>query len=123
MDFWTALLITGWVFAGWGLIRILLSFLLIQKSAKRMSLRDKGKVYDETGTRLVHTWCGTPARIGINAQGEAKRYCWKCEKILRLPNDTDPDDEKGLPEENSSEVAVLKGSSVVPFRRQPKSAA
>jgi len=57
------------------------------RSARRMGLRDKGKMEtwldeNEEPVGWIHMFCKTRIRIGISQGGEPVQYCWRCEVIL-----------------------------------------
>ncbi len=75
-------------------------WLRARRAAKRLGLRDRGRV----GTRHIFNKeshfmqpveiccerCMSRIRIGINKQGQAEEYCWRCESIIREPPPDDP---------------------------------
>jgi hypothetical protein len=63
----------------------------IRAAARRLNLRDRGRIPDflhsDGGEAqrmyMAHTSCHTPARIGITRDTHvAVKYCWRCEYIL-----------------------------------------
>lgn len=68
----------------------------IHISARRIGLRDKGYTGNEDDSSItVHDFCETRLRIGIDKQGTASEYCWKCEYIF--PDDPDPKEKEPAP--------------------------
>ncbi len=96
-------------------------YLFIWKAAKRLKLRDKGMVqaFMDNGTLKgwMHSFCNTRFRIGINKEGQAVQYCWRCEFISPEPYGSDPKGRDSIPsiEKTSSEI---KESTVLPFRNR-----
>lgn len=98
------------------------TWLRARKAAKRLKLRDKGSVQHHWSQDLeitvvnVHVTCRTVTRIGIDTQGIAYEYCWRCERILgtsyRPPKGKEP-----LPIPQDMSVAA-PGSNVVPFPKK-----
>lgn len=62
-------------------------FLKIYFSARRMGLRDKGKVELRQGIVYTCTACRTRIRIGIQKNKGPAYYCWRCELIFPEDND------------------------------------
>ncbi len=57
-------------------------FFRIWRSARRIGLRDKGYLEPNKRTVWTHASCSTRLRVGIDAQGEAVHYCWRCERVM-----------------------------------------
>ena len=99
-------------------IKELFSFFIILFSAARIGLRDKGT--NENG--CSHEYCGTPVRIGIDSDDEAREYCWRCEVIFSDEDDPDPKDKEDLPIDSDAK-GVEHGDGfdkVVPISRHKK---
>ena len=94
-------------------------WLFVVLSARRIGLRDNGEVgpyidYDGDMVYDAHTLCDTRLRIGVDAHGVAKRYCWRCEKILHSParEDRGKPVAKALPKQSSN-----SGGKLLYFRK------
>ncbi len=90
--------------------RELIPYCFIQISARRIGLRDKGYTGNKDDSSvLVHEFCETRTRIGIDKQGTEYEYCWKCERIFS--DDPDPGEKEPAP------VECHNNTNVIPFKR------
>lgn len=89
-------------------------------AARRMGLRDKGRVQslfkhlDEDGfpwsTTRVCCTCATRIRIGIEKRtGWAVKYCWRCEVKWPVGPTPPPQEKEPIP------VPEQKAANVIPF--------
>ena len=89
-----------------------------RKAAKRLQLRDRGQIQpymENDGWRVViHPFCYTRVRIGINGKWKAVRYCWRCEVIFLA--DENPDDEGDEELLKKEELDTEWNSKVTSFR-------
>ena len=88
-----------------------------RRSARRIGLRDKGEIpetYPEKGIvqRIVHAKCYTPVRIGIDKQGQAHEYCWRCECLIGS-RETPPDPGEEISDESEERQAVNTEAKVI----------
>lgn len=86
------------------------------RSADRIKLRDKGEVKNG----LVCSYCSTTVRIGINKNGEAFKYCWRCECIFSDDSDDGPGGGESEPVVESKPDLHLVGSNVVEHTSKKK---
>ena len=83
-----------------------------RRSARRIHLRDKGKAQrDDDGRAMIHTFCRTRVRIGIDTEGTAFRFCWRCEMVLSSIAQPGPKGKEDIPapenEETSEESNII----------------
>lgn len=107
-NFWEFIILIICCLVSFRIMRAILNWLLRLDSTKRIHLRDKGKAYHGDGiSSLIHTFCGTEARIGIDKAGRAVKYCWRCEYIFGASN-IDPDPDDGEPVSEDADTSVRK---------------
>jgi hypothetical protein len=95
--------------------------LRIVRSARRIGLRDKGAlesfVQDDNWTHWVHATCQTRLRVGIDRYThQPKEYCWRCEKLVELYAQPDPEGKKeDISHPAPPRVPSGEGAQVIPF--------
>jgi hypothetical protein len=101
----------------------MLTWLEIRASAKRLGLRDKGQVgyRCDTEGKIPYTFvdprCNTRLRVGVDPDGEAMLYCWRCESIFNEEPDPPSDEKKPLPEK---EATASTRTRIIPFPKPKK---
>jgi hypothetical protein len=96
----------------------LTTYFRIKMAARRLMLRDKGKMEDyphpEGTLQRIHSFCNTRIRIGIRDNGLPTQYCWRCEQLgfenygSGPGSNPDPDGGEPIPDDIRKDVVVVQ---------------